>query len=201
MRRSVHIAGAFGDCHLLVELAGSTVQLREVLRNQIAVRVVPGPTPDPIACIHRRRHGCRLQAEITAQGVIAGILPGSGHRLRQARQDHRPCPVPCLLRKSASPTSRRPSGSDDRAFRAACALAAPVCGWLSWWHAQETARSIMPSPIVQSPLEISSCHYFAPVASVRRVVRLRKVRGTCGVIINCIATAFESVISHAGKTP
>ena len=50
------------------------VQLREILRNQIAVSIVPGPAPDPVAGVHGRCRGGRLGAEIGTPAVVARAL-------------------------------------------------------------------------------------------------------------------------------
>src|SRR5215472_15603190 len=66
--------GALGHARLLVELAHRAMKLREVLRNQVAVGVVPWSSSDTVTRIDSRRGCRRLRAEVGAPVMFARAL-------------------------------------------------------------------------------------------------------------------------------
>jgi hypothetical protein len=51
----VHLVDALGDSCFLAELAHSAMKLREVLRDQITLGIIPGASSDPIPRIYGGR--------------------------------------------------------------------------------------------------------------------------------------------------
>jgi hypothetical protein len=71
----VHLVGALGDGRFHAEPAQSAMQLRQVLRNQITLGIVPGSCPDSFPCVHGGRGVGGLRAQISAPSMIACTLP------------------------------------------------------------------------------------------------------------------------------
>src|SRR5690606_21577101 len=75
---SVHRLTPFVDAVLLPRMARLRVELRQVARDQNAVRVVPGPLPDAIACVDRWLPVARVRAQIGAPCLSDRLAHGSG---------------------------------------------------------------------------------------------------------------------------
>ena len=70
----VHRVGALGNGGFVAELAHGAVQLRQVLRNELAFGVVPWPSPDAVARVHAPPAVGPLRAQISAPRMVARTL-------------------------------------------------------------------------------------------------------------------------------
>jgi hypothetical protein len=96
----VHLVGALGDGRFHAEPAQSTMQLRQVLRNQITLGIVPGASPNSFPCVHGGRGVGRLRAQISAPRMVAralGLCQSLAVRIgsRETPEVSAFCEVPC----------------------------------------------------------------------------------------------------------
>src|SRR4029453_10933101 len=74
---ALHALALLGERGLLVEIVARAVKIGDVLRDHIALRVLPWSLADAVLRVGGRGRSRRLRAEVCAPRLVAGARRGS----------------------------------------------------------------------------------------------------------------------------